>query len=816
MRPIILTMSAFGPYAGETRLELDRLGRGGIYLITGDTGAGKTTIFDAITFALYGEASGDTREPGMLRSKYAEAAVPTYVELEFEHGGKRYRVWRCPEYTRPALRGGGMTQQRAEAELTYPDGQVVTKVREVDAAVRDILSLDRSQFSRIAMIAQGDFQKLLLADTRERQAIFRELFQTRYYQKLQERLKEESGALHNDCQALKNALLQYAAGLLCDEAAEREERVQKARTGDLPTAEILTVLEELLEKDSGRQKDLEAEQAGLQQRMAGVNEGLGQLLEQKRRRTELEKQLLGTEKEKADLLAAEQRLTKTAGAQREQLAAWREEQKSLMQAGEQRAGLLHEKEQKEEEFAKLKAFSRDWKAYKDDKEVLARLQEDYRTKRNQAEEQNERYRQEYGAFLDAQAGILAAELVAGEPCPVCGSLEHPAPAPRRGRTLTQQELEKLQGEAAKAQKRAEEASSQAGRQSGILQQKELQLQETLGQLLGSGTTYSLDKDASWRDEQNRRWKELERTIPELKQRIAGEEKAIRRRDKLEKHLPGEEEKLGRLEQELSACREKQAALESRREEQRQQLENLSSPEQSEQENRLNEQKTLLNRENQELMAEQKRLHARITGNTRTRAALQETAERLTRQEERWSWVKALAATANGAINGREKIMLETYVQITCFERVIRRANLRLMKMSRNQYELVRRLEAGNNRSQSGLELDVIDHYNGTRRSVRTLSGGETFQASLCLALGLSDEVQANAGGIQLDTLFVDEGFGSLDEEALRQAIETLGSLAGGSRLVGIISHVGELKERIDRQIVVTKAPSGGSQVRIEV
>ena len=181
MRPIRLTMSAFGPYAGRQVIEFDRLGQQGLYLITGDTGAGKTTIFDAITFALYGEASGDTREPSMFRSKYAAPETPTEVELVFTYGGKTYTVKRNPEYDRPKSRGTGFTTQKAEAELTYPDGRVVTKQRDVDNAIREIMGIDRDQFLQIAMIAQGDFLKLLLASTEDRQKIFRQIFKTKRY-----------------------------------------------------------------------------------------------------------------------------------------------------------------------------------------------------------------------------------------------------------------------------------------------------------------------------------------------------------------------------------------------------------------------------------------------------------------------------------------------------------------------------------------------------------------------------------------------------------------------------------------------------------
>ena len=217
MRPIQLNISAFGPYAGRVELDLNQLGEGGLYLITGDTGAGKTTIFDAITFALFGEASGSSREPDMLRSKYADSEIPTEVELTFEYAGRTYTVKRNPEYIRPAKRGTGMTVQKADAQLILPDGNVAVSPKAVNQKIKEILGVDRKQFSQIAMIAQGDFLKLLLADTKERQGIFREIFKTGYYQTLQDRLKAESGKLADQCTAARNSVSQYISGILCDE-----------------------------------------------------------------------------------------------------------------------------------------------------------------------------------------------------------------------------------------------------------------------------------------------------------------------------------------------------------------------------------------------------------------------------------------------------------------------------------------------------------------------------------------------------------------------------------------------------------------------
>ena len=210
------------------------------------------------------------------------------------------------------------------------------------------------------------------------------------------------------------------------------------------------------------------------------------------------------------------------------------------------------------------------------------------------------------------------------------------------------------------------------------------------------------------------------------------------------------------------------------------------------------------------------MHTRISSNETALCNIQTRSEEVVQLEQRMTWMRALSNTANGNLTGKEKVMLETYVQMTYFDRILTRANTRFMVMSGGQYELKRRMEAENNRSQSGLELNVIDHYNGTERSVKTLSGGESFQASLSLALGLSDEIQSSAGGIRLDTMFVDEGFGSLEEESLQQAIRALADLSDGNRLVGIISHVSDMKDKIDKQIIVRKERSGGRRVEIRV
>ena len=956
MRPRKLVISAFGPYAGRTELDMDRLGQGGLYLITGDTGAGKTTIFDAVAFALYGEASGANREPGMLRSKYADPDTPTFVELTFSYGDKVYTVRRNPEYERPVKRGGGTTIQKADAELTMPDGRVIAKVKDVNAAVREILGVDRNQFSQIAMIAQGDFLKLLLADTKERQGIFRELFQTGRYQVLQERLKDESGKLRDACAAEKAGVEQYIRGIACDPESSYYADLEKAKEGRLPMEEVRELLENILDQDRKTRDTTEEELRRTEEELAGVVKELGRAAELERTEKELEQaeekraacrlRLAEAEKKREEQEAGrpeQERLQAEAARIRAELPSYRaaeerqtelrkldgelqkesarqaeisarqekqarrleklkEEQKKYAGAGEQRERLAREQEQAEREKKELNAFGAELASYRELGAELQRAQEKYRKAAADMEKKEAAYRELNRAFLDEQAGILAETLEDQKPCPVCGSLSHPSPARKSEKAPAEAELKKAEQEFRSAKEKAEKASAEAGSRSGEVKAKAGHLRERLAEILrirtggqeeeqetdGTGTSAGQVSEREmkklpgakelfqpgepWEQELGARFSALDQKISRLRKQIESEEAALKRRKELEELLPREEEAEKALREELSGIRESMAAAASRREElevrrkeicsslqfesrkqAEQEIERLEAGKKAmekalkdaetafraqEQEmdglegqirqlkallqnavpadaEKLTERQKKLQAQKDSCTEMQKRLHARITANEETLRNLAVHTETLSELERRWSWVRSLSNTANGSLAGKEKLMLETYIQTTYFDRIIRRANLRFLAMSGGQYELKRSREAGNNKSQSGLELNVIDHYNGTERSVRTLSGGESFKASLSLALGLADEIQSSAGGIRLDTMFVDEGFGSLDEESLRQAIQTLAGLAGGNRLVGIISHVGELKEKIDRQIVVTKDRTGGSHVRME-
>lgn len=919
MRPIKLTLSAFGPYAGKTVLDLDKLGSNGLYLITGDTGAGKTTIFDAITYALYGEASGDNREPSMFRSKYADADTPTEVELVFTYAGKTYAVKRNPEYDRPKSRGNGFTTQKAEALLQYPDGHVVTKQRDVDNAIRDIMGINRSQFLQIAMIAQGDFLKLLLAPTEDRKKIFRQIFKTQLYQDLQEKLKRESGTLNDQCTAVRSSIKQYIDGISCDENNVLIIEVEKAKGGLLSTSDVIKLIEHLLAQDNNNntalqksiaesdkqleiingnlgkieakeyaQESLERAQNGLKNEKE-INEQLKSAFEAEERRIP-ERDNLSEEKAKIEAEYARYDVLTTLQAQiekAEQDIAKREKQlkkdleqyaldetlfhklkaeyESLSGAGEGKEKLVNQRDKALDRLTKLNDLSEAFESFHNLKDNYASLQDEYLKVADDSEKATADYEAKNRAFLDEQAGIIAETLEDGKPCPVCGSLEHPCIAHKSEKAPTEAQLKKAKDNAEKFRKLSENKSGQCKEAKASLDTKKAEIEKQVKEqwqdisfgeaerkLPEEQTSVSeiikvLDKSISEEEKRVVRRTELSKTIPETETSIKEREKDISARntalevDKAslsEKKMQRENDKRTLLYENKEKAVKEVKTIEKAIEEMKTAYEkaqkalatsnekiagyNASIDELSKQlstdcsfnkEAELTKKNEIIEKKKKD-DAVAKALHSCIEANKQALENIRTKVGDLDALEKRYAWMKALSNTANGNISGKEKVMLETYIQMTYFDRIIVRANTRLMIMSGGQYELKRKKEAGNNRSQSGLDLDVIDHYNGTERSVKTLSGGESFKASLSLALGLSDEIQTSAGGVKLDTMFVDEGFGSLDDESLDQAMKALSSLADGNRLVGIISHVADLKNRIDKQIIVTKDKSGGSKAKI--
>lgn len=914
MRPNKLIMSAFGPYAGKVELNLNELGQNGLYLITGDTGAGKTTIFDAITYALFGKASGENRETSMFRSKYADAETPTEVELYFTCKGKEYNIKRNPEYDRPKTKGDGLTTEKANAELKMPDGRIVTKVKEVDSAVVEILGVDRSQFTQIAMIAQGDFLKLLLAPTEDRKKIFQKLFKTQNYYVLQEKLKSESGKLSREYDAIKKSIEQYINGIMCDEDDVLSIQVKKAKSNELSVSEIVLLAEELIKNDEIAEGELDAKIKHFDKELEEITKLLTkaqtlksaktsletaqtELADAKNKKTELFQKLKNAEEHKSDIADAVNKIAaidaefagydeldnnkkqlsdlyasikedessyKVKYAELEELGKkiteLETEAKTLETAGVEKANVQGQIKDVTGKKTAFEGLEKEIKELRVLEKQLADAQNMYMEKSHAARNKKTIYDALNKAYLDEQAGILADGLEQGHPCPVCGAVDHPQLAKKSVDAPSKHELETAKNNAEEAQKEESRASQRAGELNGIVTEKKAATDKLSKELAGDGDfevelqkitaqLSELQEKLEKLEKDEERKSEIEKLLPAIREKLEAvkeyivkleenmaKNKAVsealnKRTEELGKKLMfenksgamAEKTKLEILKNTMEAAIEKEkvnfennekniAAIKSRVEENQKILASSEDIDVFE----LQCKQTDLKSEKEGVLTQQKAVHSRRVANVISLENIRQKSAEINVVEENWKWVKSLSNTANGNISGKEKIMLETYIQMTYFDRIINRANSRLLVMSDGQYELVRRKEAENNRSQSGLELDVKDHYNGTQRSVKTLSGGESFKASLSLALGLSDEIQSSAGGIRLDTMFVDEGFGSLDEESLSHAIKALSSLADGNRLVGIISHVNELKERIEKQIVVKKEKTGGSRISVVV
>lgn len=1113
MKPVKLVISAFGPYAGQTEIDFRKLGERGLYLITGDTGAGKTTLFDAITFALYGEASGEVRESGMFRSKYASAEVPTFVELTFSYQGKEYQVRRNPEYQRPKDRGSGFTLQKSDAYLIFPkeDGRPpVTKAKEVTRAVTELMGLTYRQFTQIAMIAQGDFKKLLLASTAERSVIFRQIFHTGIYEALEERLKTEAKERLKEYSEIRRSVSQHLGDISCgeDERCFQELEELKKDQFEGTVQRGLEILSELLQNQEKQVEELDRQDTVLGQKIEEENRLLahaernrqiaGQLAEAGREKEQLipllseaGEKLEEAQKQAGELDKLKEQLNKESESlqlfeeletiagrislkKREQeegkekkeafiierkklwetietVKALLEQRKEVLEERERISGRMERlqelgkrlssisnrkmqvKAQKEEAelsyereclteqrlSSELEEIEKKLEAFKNLENQSAdnrHLQDGLKSRREglfqalealdqaaaQVQRRNQQYRElakhceeivqrklkqyeeavkardgmresfqlQEQQFLDAQAGMLASRLVSGKPCPVCGSLHHPSPAILLSHVPDRQQLDRQKKELSDQEELVQRLSQEAGamrqqpeelrsleRQAAAARGELRELGRQLMRLLEEGQETALEEeDQEWLEALKSRTKKAIECLEEqlktlliqmkflqekavererlLKERKEKEEALSLSRQKLQRFLRsiemlaeqqrelaeqqqslmdhreirdicraaearnfGEaaaaiEKALKKLEEEAASnqrkCLEKQkleqalAGHQAREEELREgifslelQMERLVTElsQLAAQEGQLKEktagktreesasrmetlrqqllkiQEMVLKasenfrkyqdkltaleasmatlaaqlkegegleedsiRQRKEQWKEQRRkaagrradLYAGLQKNREIYSAAEKKQKRVLEAEREYIWIKALSDTAGGTLTGKRKIELETYVQMAYFDRILRRANIRFLTMSSGQYELKRQEDSDQRREKAGLELNVIDHYNGTERSVKTLSGGESFQASLSLALGLSDEIQCRAGGIRLDSMFVDEGFGSLDEEALGQALKALENLAEGSRLIGIISHVSELKERIGKKILVTK------------
>ena len=930
MRPLLLKMSAFGPYAGNTVIEFDKLGDKGLYLICGDTGAGKTTIFDAICYALFGEASGRLRDVSMLRSKYADDLTPTEVELLFLHNDKEYRIVRNPEYYRPSKRGGGLTKQPQDACLYMPDGNVISKAKDVNKAVEELLSLNCDQFFQISMIAQGSFRELLISDTNTRQKIFRELFKTGFYLTLQDKLSEARKEISDKVSDSKKSIELYVRDITVDEDDVLSIDVENAKAGLMLTEDIIELIVSLINKDetiaNDNENKLKAENGELERVNSSIaiienainsKEMLDITLKEYEEKKPME-EAANAEFEKAkielakkdgivkELSTIEAEIKKNEDIKKTEALVNRlsadennktEKLSLLSDEKEQKAGVLSELkseldglknvgvsieeyknklEKLDESINELNELKKEYIKYNKGQQELEELTDKYIEDNNEFKRLRDIYEEMEQAFRDGQAGILAATLTDGEKCPVCGSLAHPDKAKLTDEIPSEEKLNEAKDNASKARDKANEASSflrsrrtfvelikeqlinnavELFSDSDIDEDKDLfisNLESNIESRKFEITTLRNDINDKLNNEKRRetRKKEIEdnliseyekklklidEDIASLNIEIAGINASINenklkakeikeslifsdmsdaeiRRNELTYTLNSIQQLYDIKEQERNQIHDEVTKLTSKIESLKKSLEGIEITDVTDKKAK----KTELEYKRNDLIKKIQEERTRIRINNNVLENIKDKAESLKETEKNLSYITSLSKTANGDLAGKEKIKLETYIQTTYFDRIIRRANLRFMEMSSGQYELKRQRVASDIRGQSGLDLVVIDHYNGTERSVRTLSGGESFMASLSLALGLSEEVQSSSGGVSVDTLFVDEGFGTLDSDSLDLAYKALTNVTEGNRLVGIISHVAELRNKIDNQIIVKKEKSGGSVATVRV
>ena len=930
MKPLKLTMSAFGSYAGKNVIDFTGQQQG-IFLITGDTGAGKTTIFDAITYALYNETSGGERNGNMMRSQYAQPETETYVELEFLYRGQTYRVRRNPDYKiTKTLKNGKIREQKVphSVELTLPDGTVFPeKKNATDAKIIEILGLTADQFSQIVMIAQGDFLKLLYTKSDERKMIFSKLFRTDIYWKIQENLRRKSMEMDERIQENDRAFEQEKSRIIplpeseelpLDELVERlRERLKDAlKEQNLRRANVeelnkkITKYEEInklfvsLEKIRQNGKELEARQAESKERRQQIENARKAdkvlVAEQQnlRQQQEVEQSAQAIAK-MTETLANDQEMFESLKTQLQEVEAKQKREAADIQkkmlaleqsfpsyealqnarSEEQQAKKVWEDLGKtsEESFHKKEAGIAALKEQqKRQEQVVEQTKKNWEQTSLSASESAKHYEHIYEAFLKEQAGILAENLSAGCPCPVCGSTIHPDPAKLSDHAVTELEVEQAKKTRAAAEEKrdlayaafeAEKTKKQKLAQAVEKEEADFVLAQTIAkqQRKEAEQNYaSLQKTAEQIREKlvypslaeaKKQYAAMQKALEAAEQEIAKKRQKVSELAEAMNTLKGQklaEEENQKTAKKLAVKTEKEYAklLEksgfvseetyhlailpersrSKLEREEKEYESQCLRQQSEQKllekqvsgktytdtSELNEQ---LKAEKQALKETEKTYMELHTAYENDRSVLQNCAvylEKGKKLESEDQVIKSLSKTANGRLSGSAKIDFETYIQRQYFKQIIHEANKRLLTMSNHQFILKLKEEANTGRkTNEGLDLSVYSLVTDSERDVKTLSGGESFLAALAMALGLSDIVERSAGAIHPDMMFIDEGFGSLDAQSRQQAIEVLAELAGDSRMVGIISHVTELKEQIDRKLVVSRTDKGSRAVWTE-
>ena len=890
MKPINLTISAFGPYKDKVSIDFTKLGENGIFLITGDTGAGKTSIFDAISFALFGEVSGSNRPIQSVRSDFAEIDAETLVELEFMHKNKRYKILRNPSYEKPKKKGEGFTKKTADASLEYDD-VVIAGIKNVDAKIEEILGINAKQFKQIAMLAQGEFLKILFAESKDRTEIFRKIFDTNIYnsisRKLKERLKENEEKLNS----LKNRFVTNIANILWDET-----NILEITAKELNEVDIENILEKLKEElENNKKENIQIEEV-IKKLEKEIKQEDEKIKKQEELNTKIdnynlllkEKEVLKNQEKEIDILKIKieqnQKIKEVVKPKEENVINQKENIKNIEKELANLNNLIElgNKKEKEhhEKIDKVNKIGEIYKEYNNCDEIKTKLLEkanklkriedleiekakqvkEYDKLENEYKLMNNDYIEKENEFFKEQAGIIAEKLKENKPCPVCGSIVHPQIAKKSTSVLTKEELDKLKKKLEDKQKEKglkqeecikintaitnliEETSENKEEFNLELEKENIkekfnnnkikldtyikELEANYNTITGNKLNLSnfeydkfkdeiveninkeksnLVKNKALGEEKNKQLQELKNKLQELEKEY---NKAIvdlgfsSEEDYKKILIP--EEKSKEILNYIENHKTKVTANNTKIQELEKDVNQKEKIDISEQKEKLNNMKNEL--ENQRKI--EINIKGKLDNNNRIYKLLIANSKELKEKIKDVGTYEELSRTANGTLYGKKRIEFEQYVQGAYFDMVIIEANKRLAKMTENRYELVRKEEPEKISDKVGLDLEVKDNYTGKKRDVKSLSGGEAFKAALSLALGLSDIIQSYSGGVVVDTLFIDEGFGSLDTESREQAINTLSLLIDNNKLIGIISHVTELKERIDKKIIVTKTNDG--------
>lgn len=883
MKPIEMTLSAWGPYREEETIDFSGFDGNGLFLIAGPTGSGKTTIFDGITFALFGETSGEMRERESLRSDFSKEGTETYVNLLFSHNGKIYKIYRSPKYLRPKKRKTGndeFVEEKERAKLFLPDDKVIEGPKEVTKKVQELLALDYRQFKQTTMLAQGEFTKLLYASPQDKTKIFREIFGTTMYEKFAKNLKEKTKALNVQKRSLQDKMDEDINHVMLEDDTWRS----LSGRDNKPYEQIKNFLEVEKKKLEEKKKEQEADI----KKMDILCQKAGEKLEKAKSANEklLEKEK--TEKKLAELLGQKEEMNKKeeavnsarkAGYVEASYEKWRQQEKALIRTGEKIKTLDGKVKELDETLKELEIIKEKehfyqiffekadlfWEvktelsviekqAIKEEKNLIL-MQNKYKEKELLVSEKKELYESKDRQRKRAAIGIAASLLEEGKPCPVCGSKSHPQIAKIEEGIISEEELEKLKeeyetenkglltifGETSACKERLEALLERKKNLSDQAEVEEKELCKLIAENTKALEVLEIKKESV------REYKELlePKNLSLSKQIYEKKEKNLKtlENEKLSVMTLLEDSKKELKQDEIRAEKEKKLFEKSLKEQGfldendflKKRLEPKSLEKEIKQMEQYERELHTVSERNKELTGQCKKLEkvditllqgevAREKANRdialkekeklavllntlkQTVLALKEKLIKWEEVQKEYGIVKKLEDVTYG--NNKKKLVFEQYVLISYFEEILEAANLRFSKMTGNRFLLERVMEVSDGRIKDNMELAVFDYYTGKSRSVKTLSGGEAFKASLSLSLGLSDVIQRSNGGIRVETLFVDEGFGSLDGESLDQAVKALYSLVENDRMIGIISHVPELRERIPGKIIVEKSSKG--------